>query len=239
MSDHLLAGAAVNYSEYKADYAGGGHKLEETSATIYAGYGTGPWYVGTSLLIGTLDFKDVRRAFGLGGLGQTARSDTSGTHWALRVLGGYWINAGSLIHGPFAKLVYQEAEVDGFSEQGGTSTALRYGEQNRDSLIASLGWQVQGQWGAVRPFGRITWEYEFKDDVRSVSVTPLGLGGAMSTTLRAPDNNWALFNVGASMEFGQATATMGRVSGFLMGTATAGKDDGDSYAVTIGIRVPL
>ena len=239
VSDHLLAGAAVNFSEYKADYAGGGHKLEETSATIYAGYGTGPWYVGTSVLIGTLEYKDVRREFGLAGLARSERADTSGTHWALRVLGGYWMKAGALTHGPFGKLVYQEAEINGFSEPGSTSTALRYGEQNRDSLIASLGWQVQGQWGAVRPFGRVSWEYEFKDDVRSVSATPLGLGGAMTTTLRRPDNNWALFNVGASMEFGAGTATMGPVSGYVMGTATAGKDDGDSYAVTLGIRVPL
>ena len=239
IGDHLVAGAAAHFSEYKAHYAGGNHKLEETSATIYAGYGSGPWYLGTSLLVGDLDYKDVRRNFDLGTLQRTERGDTGGWHWAFRVLGGYWLNAGNLLHGPFGKLVWQEAEVDSFSEGAGTSTALRYGEQTRKSLIGSLGWQVQGQWGAVRPFGRVTWEYEFKDDARVVNASPVGIGGTFSTSTGKPDSNWALFNVGASMDFGQSTTPGSRVSGYVMGTATAGKDDGDSYGITVGVRVPL
>jgi hypothetical protein len=84
----------------------------------------------------------------------------------------------------------------------------------------------------------VTWEYEFKDDARSVAASPR-IGGTYSIGLPRPDNNWALFNVGASMDFGGGTATMGPVTGYLMGSATAGKDDGDSYSVTLGIRVPL
>jgi outer membrane lipase/esterase len=195
--------------------------------------------VGTSILIGDLDYKDVRRTFDVGGLQRSEGADAGGSHWAVRVLGGYWLKAGNALHGPFAKLVYQEADVDAFSERTGTATALRYGEQKRESLISSLGWQVQGQWGAVRPFGRITWEYEFKDGLPSVSATPLNIGGTFSTALHKPDDNWALINVGASMDFGTRTATSGPVSAYLMGTATGGKDDGDSYAITLGIRVPL
>jgi outer membrane lipase/esterase len=240
IGDHWVAGAAAHFSEYKAHYTGGSHKLEETAATLYAGYGAGgPWYVGTSLLIGNLDYKDVQRNFSIGALQRTEHGDTSGWHWAFRVLGGYWLTAGSVLHGPFAKLVWQEAEVSSFSEVAGTATALRYGEQTRKSLIGSLGWQVHGQWGAVRPFGRVTWEYEFKDDTRVVNASPIGIGGTFATTLGKPDNNWALLNLGASMDFGQGTTPGSRVSGYLMGTATAGKDDGDSYAITVGVRVPL
>ncbi len=72
------------------------------------------------------------RNFDIGILQRTERGDTNGWHWAFRVLGGYWLNAGNVLHGPFAKLVYQEAEVDSFSEGAGTSTALRYGEQTRE-----------------------------------------------------------------------------------------------------------
>jgi hypothetical protein len=41
------------------------------------------------------------------------------------------------------------------------------------------------------------------------------------------------------MDFGQSTTPGSRVSGYVMGTATAGKDDGDSYGITVGVRVPL
>jgi outer membrane lipase/esterase len=238
VSPHLMAGAAAHFSRYDASYAGGGHELDEVSASIYGGWGSGPWYVGGSLIIGTLDYSDVERSHDLGALTRTGSGDTSGTHWGLRALGGYWLKHSNVLHGPFAKLVYQDVSIDGFSEGGGTSTSLRYGEQDRDSLIASVGWQAQGSWGALRPFGRVTWEYEFKDDERSVTASP-SAGGAYTIGVGKPDDNWFLFNFGASMDFGQATASYGRLAGYLMGSATAGKGDGDSWSITAGIRLPM
>ena len=41
------------------------------------------------------------------------------------------------------------------------------------------------------------------------------------------------------MDFGQPSASYGRLSGYLMGTATAAKDDGDSWAITVGLRLPM
>ena len=41
------------------------------------------------------------------------------------------------------------------------------------------------------------------------------------------------------MDFGAGSATFGKVTGYLMGTATAGKSDGDAWAVTVGMRVPF
>ena len=41
-----------------------------------------------------------------------------------------------------------------------------------------------------------------------------------------------LFQVGGAMDFG-------RVTGYLNVSGTGGKRDGDGYAVTVGIRVPL
>jgi outer membrane lipase/esterase len=238
INPHLMAGAAAHFSRYDASYSGGGYELNEVSATIYGGWGSGPWYVGGSLVIGTLDYSDVSRTYELGALSRTSSGDTSGTHWGLRALGGYWFKHSNVLHGPFAKLVYQEVSVNGFSESGNTATTLRYGAQDRESLISSLGWQAQGTWGAVRPFGRVTWEYELKDDARSVTASP-AVGGSYSIGVGAPDDNWFLFNFGASMDFGQATASYGRLSGYLMGTATAAKNDGDSWAITVGLRLPM
>jgi outer membrane lipase/esterase len=238
LNPHMMAGAAAHFSRYDASYGGGGHELDEVSATIYGGWGSGPWYVGGSLVIGTLDYADVSRTFDLGATSRTLSGDTSGTHWGLRALGGYWFKHSNILHGPFAKLVYQEVSVNGFSESATATTSLRYGPQDRESLISSIGWQAQGTWGAVRPFGRATWEYEFKDDARSVTASPAG-GGSYSIGVGAPDDNWFLFNFGASMDFGQPSASYGRLSGYLMGTATAAKDDGDSWAITIGLRLPM
>ncbi len=238
VNPHLMAGAAAHFSRYDASYGGGGHEMNEVAATIYGGWGSGPWYVGGSLIIGTLDYDDVDRTFDFGTTTRTLSGSTSGVHWGLRALGGYWFKHSNVLHGPFAKLVYQDISVNGFSESATATTSLRYGNQDRESLIGSLGWQAQGTWGAVRPFGRVTWEYEFKDDARTVTAYP-ALGGGYTITAGTPDDNWFQFNFGASMDLGQATPTFGRLSGYLMGSATAGKDDGESWAITVGLRLPM
>ena len=238
VSPHVMAGAAAHFSKYDASYTGGGHEMNEVAATIYGGWGSGPWYVGGSLIIGTLDYDDVDRTFDIGTTTRTVSGGTSGVHWGLRALGGYWFKHSNVLHGPFAKLVYQDISVNGFSESATATTSLRYGNQDRESLISSVGWQAQGTFGAVRPFGRVTWEYEFKDDARTVTAYP-AVGGGYTVTAGTPDDNWFLFNFGASMDFGQASASYGRLSGYLMGTATAGKDDGESWAVTVGLRLPM
>ena len=46
------------------------------------------------------------------------------------------------------------------------------------------------------------------------------------------DDNWWLFDVGVTRDFG-------KVTGFLSGNVSAGKGDGDYWGVTLGIRVPL
>ncbi|MBP1621675.1 MAG: lipase/esterase, partial [Acidobacteria bacterium] len=106
LSPHLMAGAAAHFSRYDASYTGGDHELNEISATIYGGWGNGPWYVGGSFVIGTLDYSDVARTFDFGTTSRTVSGDTSGTHWGLRALGGYWFKHSNVLHGPFAKLVY-------------------------------------------------------------------------------------------------------------------------------------
>jgi outer membrane lipase/esterase len=239
VTPHMVAGGAFNFSKNDADVGSGGYSLRETSGTIYAGFGNGPWYAGASMLIGNLDYNDIDRSFDFGPTVRSTSGTTGGTHWAIRALGGYWFNAGgsySLIHGPFGKLVYQNASIDPFSESPTSTTSLRYGEQDVDSTIGSLGWQVQGQWGQFRPFARATWEYEFQNGAPTITVYPSS-GGQYTVTGAKRDSNWGLFNFGGSMDFGNAWNY--GFSGYLMGTATAGKSDSDFWAITVGIRASM
>jgi outer membrane lipase/esterase len=196
------------------------------------GYGAGPWYVGATLGAGDLDFSDVHRTFDLGALTRTESGDARGWHVMGSVLGGYWFSYANWMHGPFLRLAYQEIHVKAFSERGSDSTALRYGEQKRTSSISTLGWQVSGELGNVRPFARIAWEFESKDDERFVTATPVGLAGTYSVPVIKPDDNYVRYLLGASADFG-------RVTGYLVGSATSGRDNGNDYGITVGVRVPL
>jgi outer membrane lipase/esterase len=231
LSDRLLVGLMFNYSENKSDYGGMGFRLRQPMGTLYAGYGDGPWYLGATLGGGSLDL-DTTRNIALGAATRTETGTTSGWQFVGRLVGGYWFKAGDWIHGPTVKLTYQEIRVRQFSENGSSSTTMTFGQQERTSFVTSAGWQVAGQLGAVRPFARASWEYEGQADSRDVTASIYGGGGSFSIPAYRPDDSWGLFNFGVATDFGTVT-------GYLTGSATAGKGDGDYYAVTVGVRVPL
>ena len=234
LSDRLLIGGVFGYTENKADFGSGrgGYKLKETSGTFYAGYGEGNWYVGLRAGGGNLDYSDVHRNIEIGAAVRKETATTSGYHYYGSVLGGFWFGTPTLVHGPFGKVTYQEAHVRQFSEHSQSSTALTYGAQKREALQTSLGWQVAANMGAIRPWGRVSWEYDAKADDRKVSATPVNLGGTYTIGAYRPDDNFILFNAGLSTDVGGATV-------FLSGSGTASKSDGDYYAVTLGVRIPL
>ena len=234
LSDKLLAGLAFTYSEYKSDFSnsGGDFKLTEPMMTAYVGFGDGPWYVGGTLGAGYLDVNNFNRNITLGTATRTESGSTTGWHTVVRVLGGYWFKQGEWEHGPFAKLTWEKAAVHQFSEKGNDSTALTYGQQDKEALISSLGWQVTGNFNGWRPFGRATWEYDLKNDERQILVNPVGVAGSYIVPVAKPDSNYALFDLGVSKDFGNVT-------GYLAGNASAGKSNGDFWAITVGFRLPI
>jgi len=236
LSDQTLAGIAFGYTEDKGSFGNnaGGFKLNEATLTAYAGYGSGPWYVGASAGAGDLDFRNIRRTFALGAGSRTENGDTRGTHLMGRLFGGYWFNtSASWIHGPFARVTYQEATVYSYSESGTSSSAMTFGRQKRNSLMSSVGWQASGALGPVRPFGRVTWEKEYNDDNRSVRAGLVSMPGNFSVPVFRSDDSYVLFNAGASADLGS------KLVGFISVSATAAKDDGNYQAVTVGLRLPL
>ena len=237
LSERLLTGIAFGYSDDKASFGdnGGGFKLNEASLTAYVGYGQGPWYVGATLGAGDLDYRNIHRTFALGGGSRTETGDTHGTNVTARLLGGYWFNTtANWLHGPFALLTYQQNKIYAWSEEGTSSTAMSFGHQKRDSVVSSLGWQASGTFGALRPFGRVTWEKEYDNGERTVRAGLVSTGGiGFGLPALRIDDNYVLFEIGASADLGN------RLIGFASINATASKDDGNYQAVTLGVRLPL
>ncbi|MEO8305237.1 MAG: autotransporter domain-containing protein [Betaproteobacteria bacterium] len=234
ISDHILAGGSFGYSENKGDFGGpgGGFKLRQPVGTVYAGYGDGPWYAGVTLGAGSLDFSNVNRNIPLGAAIRNENGQTRGNEYTGRLIGGYWFKWQDVLHGPYARVAYTKATIREFAENGSDSTALIYGEQKTEQLLWSAGWQVAGNIGNVRPFARATWQYDSLDKDRTVNASSVTLGGWYSIPVSKPDNDYVLFNLGASADFGGVT-------GYIMGSATAARGDTNYYAITVGIRAPL
>jgi outer membrane lipase/esterase len=232
LSEHLLAGASAGFTDNKGDFGSGGYDLMQTTATVYVGYGMGPWYAGATLGGGDLDYDDVHRDVTLGTGSRTETGSTRGYTVAGRLLGGYWFTYDEWLHGPTAKYTYQRNVVRAYQEQGAASTTMSFDQQERRSSILSLGWQASGRFANIRPYARLAWEFEMEDDERSVTAGVYGMGGSFSVPVYRPDDNWMQFSLGAAADFG-------KVTGYITGSGTAAKDDGDSYAITVGVRIPM
>jgi outer membrane lipase/esterase len=235
ISDQVLAGIAFGYTQDKASLGNstGGFTLNDSSLTFYLGYGSGPWYLGATLGGGSLDYTNIRRTFALGLASRTENASTNGTQFMARVLGGYWFNtSGEWLNGPYVRLTYQNIKVDSFSETGTSSTAMSFGSQRFSPFATSAGWQLAGSWGPIRPFGRVTWEYNNNSD-RTVTAGLVSMPGQFSLPAYTFDNNYVLFLLGASTNLGSS------VVGFVSLSATAGNNTGNHQAVTVGVRVPL
>jgi outer membrane lipase/esterase len=232
LSEHVLAGMAAAYTENKGDLGSAGYKLNQTTGTVYVGWGQGPWYAGATLGGSDLDYSDVHRNITLGAGSRTESGSTNGYTVTGRVLGGYWFSLDDWLHGPAVKYTYQRNVVHAYEEQGTNSTTMAFNQQERRSSIVSLGWQASGSYATIRPYAKLSWEYEFNADERSVSASVYGMGGSFSIPAYQPDDNWWQYAVGAA-------ADIGKVTGYITGSGTAAKSDGDSWAITVGVRIPI
>jgi outer membrane lipase/esterase len=240
LSERWLAGLAFGYTENKASLGdnGGGFKLDEATITAYTAYADGPWYVGGSVGAGDLDFRDIHRNIPLGPANRTESGSTRGTHVMARAFGGWWFNFANWIHGPIARLTYEEAKVYAWSESGTSSTAMSFGHQKRDAFFSSLGWQALGTYGNLRPYARVTWEKDYNNDDRIVRAGLVSTGGvSFGLPALKPDSDYALFDVGLAADLG--AVGISRVTGFVSVNATASKSDGNYQAITVGIRAAL
>jgi outer membrane lipase/esterase len=114
-----------------------------------------------------LDY-DVTRDVRMGVAMRHHAGSTDGSNTAVGVNGGYEFGQGALRNGPVAGLLWQSIDVDGYSENNVSSTALAYSDQSVDSLVGSLGWQVRYQAGSWEPYLRATWDHEFEDGQEEV-----------------------------------------------------------------------
>lgn len=138
-------GGAVYGSFYKDDIIPGLALSHAVYADLLYGYSES-------------DYDVTRRA----GANRFSGSTDGGTH-LIELNSGITFSHGSLKHGPYVGLAWQNGKIDAFTDNGG----LSYEDIDVDSLVSTLGYQVshtfQTGLGAVVPQFRVAWEHEFED----------------------------------------------------------------------------
>lgn len=203
--DNLSVGIALGVGQGNGHFTGGGgYQLQDISALGYATYHAGGGYVGGHASFGQANFKDIDRRIQLGAASRTETGKADGSHLGAGLTGGWWFDVGSLRTGPFANLDWQTIKVGGYSESGGDSTAMWFGRQQRDALIATLGWRMQGQWDVgntvLSPYAELAWNRDDKADPRMVRAGLNSMNGTFAMSGFSPDKNWGTVELGLTAQ---------------------------------------
>jgi outer membrane lipase/esterase len=227
----FIAGGAISFGQLESDFGAGrgSFKQDEVAGSLYAGFLPNPFWATVVGTYGKLDY-DVTRLVPIGITTETNLGNTKGTNLSVAAQVGV-ATTGCLRTGPFAGLTWQRVEVDGFTETG-DYTSLSFGDQTRESTVATAGLKATTHCGVVRPFGQISYSQELASTGREVTAS-LTTTGAPSYHMPAVElgKNWGSATLGAHFIFTPSVRLFGALS------ADLGQSDVVTYGAQAGINV--
>jgi outer membrane lipase/esterase len=229
LNPSISLGAALSVDSSDGDGIGSAIDGKEI---LLSGYGVahfGRGYVDAIVSGGSSQF-DIDRSIVFGPTTRVEHGSTSATHIAAQVGGGFKFGGENLSHGPFVSLTWQKVDVNGYAEDGLSSSAMYFNDFSRKSQVTRLGYQVQGQVGSFRPFARIAWA---RDNEKSVSAVQAGsntLNGHFTLDGFIPSEDWQEADVGFDWAFNDHTSMS------LAYRARLGDDTQDVKTLNLGVR---
>ena len=205
-SDYISAGVALGIGQHNADVSGGGgYKLQAITGLGYLTWHTGGAYAGVYGDFGQASYTNVNRVFMIGSYRTHESGKTDGSYLGLGLHGGYWFDVGSLKTGPFANFEYQNIKIDGYNEGGNDATAMWFGRQQRNAVISTLGWRLQGHWQYdsmdLAPYVELGWNHDSRASTDMVTAGLNSMNGSFEMAGFTPDKNWGSANVGLTAQF--------------------------------------
>lgn len=238
-TDELVAGATIGLIRNDTDFDGAGGSTEADGyslAVFGTWYRSQRFYIDGIFSIGRNDYDMDRRIF-FGGTDVRAASSTDGTEYSISIGGGYELNRDALSFGPYGRLNYVKASIDGYQEQPAGGLEMIVGDQDVDSLVALLGGQisraVSTRYGVFSPLLRLEWAHEFQPGSRFVSarfVNDPNQGSFRFSTDRQ-DSNY--FNLGV----GVSALLAGGKAAFVDYEQMIGREHLTQHTITAGLRL--
>lgn len=156
------------------------YDLSSYLLTAFAQFQQERLWADASFSLGMLDYGDLDRQFALGITERSESGDTDGQLYALSGRIGYDLaneDTGWRVS-PFISADLAQVDVDGYSETGNRSTALEFGDQQRDSRRLGVGVQVNYQLTPqTQLFAEVAREREYENDPSSLDMSLNSVSG--------------------------------------------------------------
>ena len=227
-SGNFVFGGFLGYGQQKQDFGLRNGEFEQKDLSLggFIGwYGEHAWVNG-QLSYTKLDF-DIDRNANLGPATRVHHGSTDGKNVTAALNAG-WEFGETLRHGPVIGILAQRIDVDGFAEsEPNLATSLAYPDQSFDSLIGSVGWQINYAYSeSFHPYARLTVDREFEDAPKNAYArlqTVPGLG-YYAVKGREFDQDYGTLLVGARTKLFGLDANLGA-------SVTVGQGSGNNTTV--------
>lgn len=237
-SEQLFAGVTAGYGNAPFDLGNnqGTVKYNEWALSAFVSQKIGALYVNGLATYSWLEY-ETRRNIILGPLNTSEQGHTSGRQFGAKGQIGYNFMLGPVIHGPLVGLAWERVNVDGFSEQSNSATAMAFGDQSRESLRSRLGWQIAAETSMaqikLRPYAQLSYDYEHKKDERTYSAGFVGSNSAMDMRTANRTGGYGTLLAGISADLSKGMRLGIGVS------ATISQPGANSAAINVTLSAPF
>ncbi|MBN3859784.1 autotransporter domain-containing protein [Neisseriaceae bacterium PsAf] len=117
---------------------------QDLGLTGFAQYTVGPWWINGNVSFAHTQFDNIKRTIPLGEHARVEHSETKGKSYGFRIETGYefLVYGNSWIVAPMLAYSQNRYEVDGFEEDGMSSTAMKFKKQKRDVNVVTVGVRI-------------------------------------------------------------------------------------------------
>ena len=229
-------GGVVSYTDGKTDFGNstGSFKSKLISLGAYGRASHGPIYTFASGSYGWASLNQLHRDVQINTCVRTdPGSSTSGDAATFKAGGGYDLSFGSWAAGPIISLNYERIKLDGFSENGASSsTQLTFGSQTLSQLTGSAGAQARlaNESAAVSPYVRVSYDYDLTYNPRTVSIQNQGAVNPFQGAAYLPDRQFFTLTGGVAARLARKINIAVHASGIL------GQSHANGFGLTAGVK---
>ena len=214
--DGLYLGAAFSLGNHSNDVSGASIDSTVVTGSLHGTFIFDVFYLRGALNAGRTSI-DINRSIRLGSALRTEEGSTSSHQFGTDVeLGWFLSTSEEYKYNLFLGLGWLNQKIDGYSENGSTSTSMNFSDFDRDSLIARAGYQFKGNLGlskTVLPYVRIAYERELNDDPVSVTAGSNTMPGRFTLSGFEPPRQWVNTAAGLTVGIGSRAKTFVGYSG--------------------------
>jgi len=233
LTDHWQAGAMLSATSQRQDPSSRfDYRLRGNLVALWSqfNYLDGGW-INADAHYADLNFDDIERQIRLGPATRTEKGSSDGKVLGMRVQTGWDLPLGRYVStGPMASYALDYTQVDGYKEEGNSSTSMRFGDQTLHSQIGSVGWRIDSKDLLINPWAQVSYNHQFGDTDSAVTAGLKSTRTAFTRNSGSRDDNWIDMAVGASVPIGASVNAFAGVS------AVAGNSDTHQVTWNVGLN---